>query len=171
MQMLGAIGILWGLAGFLGLITSAMIRLTPMAADAFRVDLHPIHWVVLSGWTLFMVYSEAYRGFHRAFAPRFGARMRHLFRHPCLFHVALAPAYGMCLIHATTKRKCIAWGMIAGIVMLVVLVRQVSQPWRGIIDFGVVLGLALGGLSTIYFTIRALVDASFAYPCETPETA
>lgn len=172
MRVLGTIGIGWGLGGFLALLGSAMVRLTPMAAEAIQQpSLHPIHWAALGVWTAFMLYTEAYRGFHLAFAPRFGARMRHLFEHPSWWHVLLAPAYGMCLIHATPHRKRVAWGLVAAILCLVAAVRHVAQPWRGIIDFGVVLGLAAGAMSTVYFTVRAFVDVAFTHPCEVPETA
>ena len=51
-----------------------------------------------------------------------------------------------------------------GIVTLVLLVRLAPQPWRGIIDAGVVLGLGIGSASILYFVVRALRDGPPAPP-------
>ena len=166
---MGLIGVIWGLGGFLLLLASAMYRLTPLAVSAFREPLGAVHYAALAVWVAFMVYSEAYRGFHRAFAPRFGARLRHLYQHPELGLVVLAPFYGMGLLHATRKRKLVAWSVTLGIIVLIVLVRHLVQPWRGIVDVGVVLGLMLGSLSVIYFTIRAFSDRSFSFATDVPD--
>ena len=41
-------------------------------------------------------------------------------------------------------------------VAIVVFVRMLAQPWRGIIDAGVVLGLAWGVVSIVYYVVRAM---------------
>ena len=54
----------------------------------------------------------------------------------------------------------VAWALVIGIVALVLLVRLAPQPWRGIIDAGVVLGLGIGSLSILFHTFRAWRDGA-----------
>ena len=56
-----------------------------------------------------------------------------------------------------------------GIALLVTLIRQLDQPWRGIVDLGVVGGLAIGLVSIVYFAFQALTSESFDYSPEVPE--
>jgi hypothetical protein len=48
------------------------------------------------------------------------------------------------------------------------MVSFVSQPWRGIIDAGVVLGLGWGIISLIIFSIQAFGAGEFPYSAEVP---
>jgi hypothetical protein len=68
--------------------------------------------------------------------------------------------------HADRRTRIVAHALTFGIVVLVLLVRLLPQPWRGIIDTGVVVGLTWGLVSLAVFTIRAFAhgrpDAS---PC------
>lgn len=147
-----------------------MVRLWPLAMESFQSVWEPRHWLVGVVWAAFMVYSEGYRGFHRAFSPRFAARLKHLYDHPRPVRVALAPFFAMCLFGATRRRMIAAWILVVGIVSLVMMVRHLAQPWRGIVDAGVVLGLAVGAVSTVAFLYRAFRDPGFSVPPELPLT-
>ena len=46
---------------------------------------------------------------------------------------------------------------LVGIVILVIIIRQLDQPWRGIVDAGVVIGLVWGALSIVVMFVRAVV--------------
>ena len=46
--------------------------------------------------------------------------------------------------------------LVTMIVLLVVAVRQLPQPWRGIVDLGVVVGLFAGALSIVFFAVQAV---------------
>jgi hypothetical protein len=146
----------WGVLGFTALIAQAIIRLTPLAVDAVRMPLEPLHWIVLAAWIAFMIYSEGYRGFQKQVAPRMVARAAHLTAHPRPLHVALAPLYLMGLIHATRRRLVTSWCVVIGIVGLVLTVRMFAQPWRGIVDAGVVIGLVWGIVAVLVGIARAL---------------
>jgi hypothetical protein len=149
---LGAAG-LWGVAGVVAILVKAIIQLTPVALAAYDYPLSALHWVALVVWVAFMVYSEGYRAFHKAFSPRVVARAQYLAAHPRPLHVALAPLYCMGLLHATKKRLVVSWSVTLGVVGIVLLVRELEQPWRGIIDGGVILGLTVGTLSILYYAI------------------
>lgn len=71
--------------------------------------------------------------------------------------------------YATRRRKITSISVTIGIIVLVILVRLLPQPWRGIIDGGVVVGLAWGLISLFLFSVKAFTSASFNYSPEVPE--
>lgn len=146
----------WGIVGVLALLGNAIYRLTPYAVELADLPLTATELVTLIGWVGFNAYAEGYRAFHRMFSPRVVARARTLDAQAPLLHKLAAPLYCMGLFHATRKRLIIAWTVTAGIVGIVIVVRALSQPWRGIIDAGVVIGLALGVVSILYYAARAI---------------
>ncbi len=162
-------GALWGLAGVLLLLASAIYRLTPLAIDAFSYDWLWYHWFAFILIVLFMAYVEGYRAFQQAFSPRVAARARYLRDHPNTLHTLLAPFFCMAYFHAPRRRRITSISVTAGIVVLVILVRLLSQPWRGIIDGGVVVGLAWGLVSLAVFAYQALSAGRFPYAPEVPE--
>lgn len=167
-SIFGTIGAVWGLAGILALLLSAVLRLWPLAVEAFSHPLDLYHRTALLVIALAMAYFEGYKGFQMAFSPRTAARARHLLQHPVLLHVLLAPFFCMGYFHASRRRKITSISITFGIVILVVLVRFVEQPWRGIIDFGVVIGLAWGIVSLLAFSIQALGEDEYPYDPEVP---
>jgi len=148
------LGFYWGIAGVIAFISFAVIRLSPRIAELTEYSLSPLQWLVLAVFVLWMAWAEGYKGFHRAFAPRVIARASYLrtsteSSHPVL--ALLAPLFCMGYIHSTRKRKIVSIAVTSVIVGLVMLLRITPQPWRGIIDAGVVTGLSLGILSIVYF--------------------
>jgi hypothetical protein len=159
---------LWGVAGVLALLVQAIYRLTPYAIDAIEGPLGAIELAVLVGWIGMNAYSEGYRGFHKMFSPRVVARARSLDANPRPLFVALAPLYCMGLFHATRKRLIVSWVLTLAIITIVIVVRLLAQPWRGIIDAGVVVGLGLGVASTIYFLALAFAGREMPVPPDLP---
>ena len=145
---------LWGILGCCAIFVRAIWTLTPVALHPIEQGMTTLQWVAWSGWVVFMIYSEGYRGIHLKFAPRVVVRALHLGRRPRLLHVLFAPLFCMGLFHATRKRLIVSWCVIGGITLLVIGVRQLAQPWRGIVDAGVVIGLVLGAVSILYHTAR-----------------
>ena len=165
------IGFYWGIAGVILFLSFAVLRLSPRMFELVNYTLGPLHWLLLLVFVPWMAWAEGYRGFHRAFSPRVIARARYLRAgsHPVLS--LLAPLFCMGYIHATRKRKIVSWTVTLGIVGLVMLLRITPQPWRGIIDTGVVTGLSLGIISLIYFWIRAETGTwTYSIALELPDT-
>jgi hypothetical protein len=161
----------WGVFGVLALLAQAMWKLTPLALEPILGDaLTPAQATLYAFWVVLNAYAEGYRGFHKRFSPRVVARALHLAREPRLLHVVLAPAFCMSLLHATPRAKRVAWGITLGVILLVILVRAAPQPWRGIIDGGVVVGLFLGAASIVYYFVLALSGRMLAVSPDLPET-
>ena len=134
----------WAIAGFSLLLLLAMYRLTRIALDGLEGPLQPVHWAVLVLFCLFMAYSEGYRGFQRRFSPRFAGRTVALREAATALQVLLAPFYAMSLFSAPRRQLVTAWLLTALIVALVITFRFIPQPWRGLLDAGVVVGLGWG---------------------------
>jgi len=169
-RLTGIIGALWGLAGVALLLGSAVYRLAPIAMEGLRQDLQWQHWVFLLFVLFFMAYAEGYRAFQQGFSPRVAARARYLAERPNLLHGLFAPLFCMAYFHAPRRRRITSLSVTAGIVVLIILVRLLSQPWRGIIDAGVVVGLAWGLVALVLFSVKAFFADRFEYSPEVPET-
>ncbi len=167
--MLGRIGAWWGVLGVSLLIGWAVVRLTPIALEAWQMPWGWLEWTVASVWLVFMLVGEGYRGFQKGFAPRVAARARYLREHPTLWRVLLAPAFCMGFFHATRKRMIVSYAVTSGIVLLILAVRLLPQPWHGIVDLGVVAGLSWGLAAIVLYGIHALTAHAFAHPADTPE--
>ena len=164
--MLGPLAAAWGIAGVSLLLATAILRLAPVAAQALSSPLSPIHWAALAAWLPAMAYLEGYRGFQLGFSPRVAARARHLARQPTGVRTALAPLFCMAYFAAPTRRRLVSFGVTTAVVVLVLAMRAVPQPWRGIVDAGVVVGLAWGLVSLWVFTAQAFGGATFDHPAE-----
>lgn len=161
---------LWGVGGVLGVLVNAIARILPMALEPLRSGaMTPALWAAAALWIAWMAYTEGYRGFHRAFAPRVIVRALHLARAPRPALVVLAPLVAMGLIHATRKRKIVSWAIVLGVTAIVLVVRGVAQPWRGIIDGGVVIGLGWGLASVAWLFGRYLLGYSLPEAVDLPE--
>ena len=154
---MGMLGALWGFSGVVGLLGYAIYRLVPRANEALNGPLTTGQWVFLIGFSVFMLVAEGYRGFQKKFSPRTAARVKYLHDHPRGLHVLLAPFFCMGYFHAKRKTRITAISLTFGIVLLVVLVAYLPVPWRGLVDFGVVLGLSYGILSFAVLTVQAFV--------------
>ncbi len=166
---MGIFGAIWGLTGVILLLGSAVFRLAPLAVEAYSYEFSWYHWLSLFFIIFFMAYAEGYKGFQKGFSPRVASRALYLKNNPRLLHVLFAPFFCMGFFHASRRRKITSVSVTSGIIVLIVLVRFLAQPWRGIIDAGVVLGLAWGLLSLIAFVFQAFGSKEFAYPPDVPE--
>ena len=62
----------------------------------------------------------------------------------------------MCFLQAPRRRLIVAYLLAAGVAVLVAMYRTLPQPWRGILDAGVVVGLVWGVIATVLATFYAL---------------
>ena len=142
---------LWGIAGVFAIVLYAVLRLWVYTAEAIRMELSWIAWSALIANVVFMAWSEGYRGFQQKFSPRVAARALFLVRHPVPWiYLAFAPLFCIGYFAAARRVRYFAWFGTTAIVILVLLVHRLDQPWRGIVDAGVVVGLSWGLASLVY---------------------
>lgn len=145
----------WCVAGVTAFLGRALGALAPVAAEIFDAGaLTGLQWVLLVAWVSLNAYAEGYRGFYRSFSPRVVERAFHLGRNPTPIRVLFGAPYSMGLFDAPRRVVATSWLVLLGIVLLVISVRLLAQPWRGIVDAGVVVGLGLGILSIVLLFVR-----------------
>jgi hypothetical protein len=162
------LGVVWGLAGIAALLVYAAISLGQYALDAMAAGLETLEWLALVLNTVAMAWAEGYRGFQRRFSPRVAARSRHLYQHPTALRLVLAPLFCGGFFGATARLRRAVWIGTGFIVLAVLLFNRLPQPWRGILDAGVMVGLIWGVVSllvAVWITFRQRRDI---VPAEVP---
>jgi hypothetical protein len=151
-----ALIVLWAVGGVVALLLQAIVRLTPHALDALAAPLTPLQALLYAAWVAIAAYSEGYRAFQLRFSPKVIARALYLSQNPSPLGVLLAPAFCMALFFAKRRALIVAWCTLLMILCLIALLRITPQPWRGIVDGGVVVGLGWGTLSLLWHGLRVL---------------
>ncbi|MCH2171294.1 hypothetical protein MK489_10970 [Myxococcota bacterium] len=164
---------IWGVVGVFLIIGQALLRLTPIAWEPIADgSLTPTQAGIYGFWVVFNAYAEGYRGFQLAFCPRVVSRALWLSQNPRPLFVLLAPLFCMSFFHTTRRQKIVTWCLLIGILVLVLSVSRAPQPWRGIVDGGVVVGLGWGlcslGITFVRALIRGDLEADPALPEEAP---
>lgn len=160
---------LWGIFGFVLILCQAIFRLAPLAWRPLAAGhLEPYHYGLYGASILFNGYSEGYRAFQLQVAPRVMARASHLAQHPKTLHVVLAPLFCMTLFHASRKRLIVSWSVYLAIITLIIFVRRLPQPWRGIVDAGVVVGLTWGVVAIVASFVALVRGGSLKTSAELP---
>ena len=151
----GLLGAAWGLAGLIGLLAYAVVRLSGIVLDGLEYVWGWPHVAIAIANVVFMAWSEGFRGFQRSFSPRVATRLKWLRDNPSLLGVLLAPLFVVGYFAAPRARLISVYALTLGIVVLIVGVHLLPQPWRAALDIGVVVGLSWGIVSTLYFAWRA----------------
>jgi len=162
----GILAVSWAIIGLILLLGFACWRLSAYTIESFSMPLTWIHWLVFIGFTIFMAHAEGYKGFQKKFSPRFAARCKYLSHSVSLIQLLLAPLFCMAYFHAPKKRVIATFSLTLMIILFIFSFRMIPQPWKGLLDFGVVIGLAWGMLSTLYFSFKAFTDENFTWDSE-----
>jgi hypothetical protein len=169
MRIIGLCGALWGVVGVVALLGFAVLRLMSRVLDMLGYDLRWYHWLTLLLVVFFMAYTEGYRGFQLAFAPRVAARAKYVYDYPRLLYVLAAPVFCMGYFHIHRRRQIGILVLTSVIVLIIGLMRFVDQPWQGIMDAGVVVGLTWGIVSVSIYSVLAFTSEAFGYASEVPD--
>lgn len=156
MHGLGVLGALWGVLGVLASVVMGAVQLSRHAWDGLAAARGAGQIGFLLAVLAFFVYLKGYHGFQRRFAPRVVARALALARRPRALDAILAPLYCMGLFRASRVRVGLTWALFGFVVAMVVLLGRVPQPWRGLVDAGVVIGLLWGAAALAVHGLRAL---------------
>ncbi len=159
----------WGIAWVSLLLGRAIWRLTPLALEPWTQGLMSDgQKAIYIGWLLANAYLEGYRGFQLKFSPRVVSRAIYLGQNPRPLWLILALPFCMSLFHSTRRQMTVSWVFVVTIILLIWWVRSLPQPWRGIVDGGVVLGL-VWGLGVIWWLfLRYLTGAKLPPPGDIP---
>lgn len=136
----------WGVIGCMLLISSGVYRVVPHAIEPIWPEYTLTAWelVLYVGFIVFQAYTEGYRGFQKGVVPRILARAQWLTDHPERVHPLLAPLFVTGLFGMAKRALIVRYVFIFIIIGVIVAMKFVPQPWRGIVDGGVVIGLAWG---------------------------
>jgi hypothetical protein len=129
--------------GLLAMLVEALVRLTTLAWEGVVVQFELLPASVAVVWCGLNAWLEGYRGFQKRFVPQALDRAFSIDPKSKL-EVVLAPLKVLGVWRTERKVMRRAWIMVAGISLLVLAVKQLPQPWRGVIDAGVVVGLGWG---------------------------
>ena len=79
--------------------------------------------------------------------------------------------WGFCFGYfGTTKAKqIVAFALTLLLICVIVLMGYVPQPWRGVIDAGVVVGLSIGVLSMLYWLLQEYKQLAYLHSPEVPQ--
>lgn len=159
----------WGIAWVSLLLGRAIWRLAPLALEPWTQDLMTnAQKGIYIAWLAANAYLEGYRGFQLRFSPRVVSRAIYLGQNPRPLWIILALPFCMSLFHSTRRQMTVSWVFVVAIVLLIWWVRSLPQPWRGIVDGGVVLGL-MWGLGFIWWLfLRYLMGAKIPPPGDIP---
>lgn len=153
---LGVIAVGWSISGLLVLLGFAIWKLSTYTLESLQMHLNWMHWLVLIGFTGFMAHSEGYKGFQKNFSPRFAARTKYLLANSTPVQCIFAPFFCMGYFHAPAKRVFTTITLTIMIIVFILLFRYIPQPWKGLLDAGVVIGLIWGMISTIFYCTKAI---------------
>lgn len=160
----------WGIAWVSLLLAQAIYRLGPLALEPWTEDLMtPAQKGIYLGWLVANAYLEGYRGFQLRFSPRVVSRAVYLGENPRPLWLVLALPFCMSLFHSTRRQMTVSWVFIGALILLIWWVRSLPQPWRGIIDGGVVLGLVWGLLVIWALFARYLMGRPVPAPSDLPQ--
>jgi|SRR5690554_5330351 len=161
------IAAVWGIVGIIFILSSPMYRLSQLSWPVITGgELLWYHWLILSISIIFMAYAEGYKGFQKNFSPRVAARARYLRDHASVVNGIFAPLFCMGYFGATRRRQIASFILTSMLVILIIGVSYLSQPWRTMIDAGVVVGLFWGIVSVVMFAVKAFFQKNFPYDAE-----
>ena len=169
------LGVVWGIGGVAAVLVYAALSLGRYAQDAIVAGLDPAEWLVLVVNAVLMAWAEGYRGFHQRFSPRVAARALNLYLQPTLLRLLLAPLFCAGYFGATGRLRRSVWIGTGGILLAVLVFNQLPQPWRGILDAGVLVGMVWGTVTllvmgwTTFRGHREIVPAEVPVQAPTPE--
>ncbi len=161
-------GVVWGIGGIAAVLVYAAFTLGRYALEALVAGLGPVEWLVLVINTAFMAWAEGYRGFQQRFSPRVAARALNLYRDPTLPRLWLAPLFCAGFFGATPRLLRTIWFGTGLILVAIMLFNQLPQPWRGILDAGVLVGMIWGTTSLLVAAWTTFGQRREMVPAEVP---
>lgn len=156
MKILKVIAVIWGLVGVVLFLVMAVYRLGVYSSEITNYELTFVQLVLLIIWLNYMLYAEGIKAFGIQFSPKVVARAKYLLKSDNFLELTLAPFFIFGYFHSTRKRLKVTYILTISIILFIILIRYLPQPWRAIIDLGAMIGIAYGTGTLIYEIIRFL---------------
>ncbi|HSM05844.1 MAG TPA: hypothetical protein VK858_14600 [Longimicrobiales bacterium] len=134
----------WAITGVGALFLFAIVRLGARGISVVASGLGPSQWAVFGLLLLLFVVFEGRAALQARWVPMLVRRARDLRGSAAPSHRLLAPLYGMSLVGASPRRLVRAWLGTLAVIVAILLVRVLPDPWRGLIDLSVAAALAWG---------------------------
>jgi len=147
---------IYSIGGIIAIFSSAIFRLYPHVKEGFSYQFSTLNWIVMIAYLIIMIVGKGYFALYRSFVPRVINRSKILIAEGKLLDRLLAPLYCMGFFKAPIKRLIISYAMLSFIITFISSASRISQPWRGIIDLGVIVGLSIGIISLLFLGIKEL---------------
>ena len=163
------LSVIWAIVVVLGVLLFAVFRLAQHSWVALQMPLGWLEYSVLLINTLFMAYSEGYKGFHLSFAPRFAARVKYVYQQGQGVQLWLSPLFCFGYFGTTKAKQVVAFALTILLICVIVLMGYMPQPWRGVVDAGVVVGLSIGVLSMLYWLLQEYKQLAYLHSPEVPQ--
>eukprot|EP00929_Paragymnodinium_shiwhaense_P037180 TRINITY_DN19853_c0_g1_i2.p1 TRINITY_DN19853_c0_g1~~TRINITY_DN19853_c0_g1_i2.p1 ORF type:complete len:289 (-),score=52.53 TRINITY_DN19853_c0_g1_i2:160-1026(-) len=158
----------WGVLGVCAYLSFGVFKVVPIVTEGIGAITETWQWGLLA----------ATLGFQLGFSPRVVSRAwvvsEELEEAPA-WHKFLAPAFCIGYFHGTNKRVITSWVVTTVIFAVVIGVKQLDNPYRAIVDAGVVVGLVWGIVSILVLFAQSLSSGKPpefdpALPEDTPYT-
>ena len=166
---MGLIGAIWGVGGILLLLGFAVFKVSPPAIELLSLQLQWYHWIFLILNTSLVLYYKGHRALQKAFIPRVAARARFLSDNPTLHRTILAPLFCMGYFYIARRKQIVTIALTCFMIGVIMLVRLLDQPWRGIVDLGVGSALAWAFISLIFYTMKAFSAEGLNHSIQLPD--
>lgn len=136
----------WGVLGVMALLSSGVWRVFPHALEPVITPggLNLFQGVLYVACILFNAWTEGYKAFQKMIAPRVLVRAQWLTDHPDRVHPLLIPVFVGGFFAMQKRALIVRYVFLVLIIGVIVGMKFMPQPWRGIIDAGVVVGLGWG---------------------------
>lgn len=155
-KIFGFIGFIWGFVGVSLILLHGITCVYPYVVTLDFSKMFWYHYLSLIISIIFLGYAEGYKGFQLSFSPRVAQRLKLVFKNPSFVNVVLSPLFCMGFFGISKKRMKITYILTITIIFLIIIIERISEPWRGIIDTGVLVGLSWGLLSFWFFCLKPI---------------
>ena len=149
----------WALLGVSFVFLKSAMQLGVRGVVTMLSGMTTGEWMAFIVITALFVYGEGVRALQMKYMPYVLRRIAQLPGESAVNQI-LAPLYAFSLIGAERRVLVKAWAGTAAIVAAVIIVRQFSEPWRGIVDFGVAMALTWGLIALLAGAWKAGARAS-----------
>ncbi len=147
----------WGILGFTVLVARALLGMSPEIGDMLATPLNAWHQIGLVVIVLVFGLGKGYFIFRQRFCPSYVSRIGELSLPPVkLLNAVLAPLYCLNLIGAERRQLVRGYAIVTGIILMIISVKIVPSPWRGMILTGVALALTWAALEIAYHGFKKL---------------